>query len=1055
MISIPEELLDQFERENVIPLVGESINDRVLPSAEDLAEQLAERCNYPPDEPKTLQRVAGYYELIMRDRPSLIDFLRDRLDIPEAEPTLSHRLIAQLRPEAAISVCYDRLLELAFREEAIPYSPVISNEDIVYSDERKTMLVWLWGVLERPESLVITEDDHHRFLQDRENISYVLRAEMSRRTWLFLGFDHEDPWFRSYYDSVTRRLDRHRRRSYVVRTKMSEYSRAWWSERAEILETDVESFLVELTNQLAARRQQAVQQEEVRVIKGVPVKTASLPLPDRPYKLLDFYEAKDAPIFFGRSAETHTLSSLIHAHRLVLLYSASGAGKTSLLLAGVVPRLEGADSDYETLYLRVLDNPSDVIRRSVQRRFSDVDLPEGGSLVDFLSAVTSAVDKTLVIILDQFEEFFMRFNPNMREAFIAELGALHDARDVPVKIVLSLREDWLASVNEIRERIPEVFYIDQRLLPLTREQAHQAITEPAKKLGVTYDQQLVNQLLQDLTDETDEATNSSVNTPQLQLVCDAVYEHARVNNRKHITLADYESIGGAQGILDRYIEAALREYRGDERELAKNMLIALVTSHETKARQDLKSLASELRVPELEARQLLRRLTGQRLVRRLDEGSSYELAHDILAATISTWFGEQERERKEVQELLRRELTDWRQDPNALLSEGKFRRIVAARDSLRLTEEEAAYILRAAVLYNEDTPYWLDRVDDPDAQIEILLEMLESENDQARLTSAQLLVDYTQDQVAMALAQTAIEDPEAKVRDTAAASLGLMGGQPGINYLTDILLEKEDPLRSRALRALARIRDVAPDQMIDLSGTARLSISSTLAKMRFRRDWPKIRAVTAAGAIGGALGFGLGLTIPLMIQFMEVSDSQSLILAVFIVPLIGVLGLLAGAAVAIGISGGESVMRERAGIGRLVGGILFGGLGFALVLAPLAIVNLTGFPDDLLEIIGGGLFGVLIALGMTLPAAFTSNRVALIVGGALGGGLGMVAWRVLGFTPLQSSTLPLLLASGALTGFILALSISVAYSRSAPRKKKIEDGSDRIDQIQTAEGTAI
>jgi hypothetical protein len=1036
MNSIPEELLDQFDRENVIPLVGESINKGVLPSSGELAEQLAGRSNYPVDEPRTLHRVAGYYELTTRDRPSVIDFLRDRLDTPEAKPALSHKLIARLRPEIVISVCFDRLLEYAYREEAIPFLPVISNEDIAYSDERKSMLVWLWGVIDRPESLVITEDDHYRFLQDRENLSYVLRGEMSRRTWLFLGFDHEDPWFRSYYDSVTRRLDHHRRRSYVVRKEMSEYSRAWWASRAEILETDVESFLIELTNQLAARSQLKASQEEIRVFGKVASETANVPLPDRPYKLLDFFEAKDAPIFFGREDEIRRLSSLIHAHRLVLLYSASGAGKTSLLLAGVIPRLEKAGSDYEVVTSRVLDNPIDVIRRSVQRRIPDVELPEDGYLVEFLSAATRAVDKTWVIILDQFEEFFMRFNAATRKAIIAELGAVYDARDVPVKILLSLREDWLASVNEIRERIPEVFYIDLRLLPLTREQAYQAITGPAKKLGMSYEPELVDQLLDDLIDTAEEVETSSVNTPQLQLVCDAVYEHARVNNRKIITLADYESIGGAQGILDRYIEAALREYQGDEREIARQMLIALVTSHDTKSRQDLQSLSSELGVDEPRVAQVLARLVGQRLVRRIDDGDSYELAHDILAATISSWFDEQERKRKEVKELLRREIEDWRQDPNALLSEGKFRRILEMRDQLRFTGEEAACLLRAALLYDEEVPYWLGKVGDPDKQIEILLEMLVSDYVQARLTSAQLLAHYVPDELALALAQSALDDSEFQVRDAAAASLGMQGGQMGIDFLTTAAAEESDPRSSRAILALARIRDVAPNQKINVTGSNRFRLFTNLARIRYKRDWTKIRRITIAGAVGGAIGFALGLFLPMANQFTQVLRSGAFLDLMFFIPVIALFGMLAGAVLAFGVCGMESLKHERAGLARVLGGMLFGGLGFAFALSFFALADSDGITDTLLNMVGSGLFGALIALGMTFPSLLTSNRAVSIIGGTLGGSLGIVAWGLLGYEPLQIQTfsLPALLISGGLTGLVLSFSIVMAYSRSASEK---------------------
>src|SRR5262249_45760891 len=152
---------------------------------------------------------------------------------------------------------------------------------------------------------------------------------------------------------------------------------------------------------------------------------------------------------------------------------------------------------------------------------------QDGALVDFLAVATRILSEPLVIILDQFEEFFIRLSPRFRAAFIDDLGALYDARDVPVKVVLSLREDWLASVSEIEKRIPEVFRNRMRVLPLAREQARESITAPVERLGVRYEPALVERLLDDLAG----STNTSVLPPQLQLVCSALYNGLHLDER--------------------------------------------------------------------------------------------------------------------------------------------------------------------------------------------------------------------------------------------------------------------------------------------------------------------------------------------------------------------------------------------------------------------------------------------------------------------------------------------------------------------------------------------
>lgn len=842
--AIPVELCEQLDRRNVLLFAGEGIIRTALPSSAELASELAQRCDYPPGEPPTLPRVAGYYVLTTRDRHGLIDFLRDRLDRPGLTPSPSHRLIAQLQPPVLVTTCYDRLLEIAMKDAAVPYVSVVGNDEVAYTDEQKLLLVWLWGQLERPDSMVITEDDHRQFLAGRENLSDVLRGELARRTWLFLGFDAEDEWFRNFYDTVTGGLDRHRRLAYIVGAVPSAYTRAWWAERAKILDVDIEPFLTALNSVVAARKQ-------AESATPQPSQPVSAPLPERPYKLLDYYEAKDTGIFFGREPETQKLSALIHAHRLVVLHGASGTGKTSLLLAGVLPRLEHADPPYETLYIRTLEDPALVIRRAIRRRLPAANLPEDGSLVDFLDAATRALERPLVIVLDQFEEFFIRFNPKFRAPFIAELGALYDARDVPVKVVFSLREDWLASLSEIEARIPEVYRTRLRLLPLSRDQARQAITAPVERMGMRYDPALVDRLLDDLVDEVSDVEGAVVMPPQLQLVCDALYEHTRAENRQLIAIADYEAVGGTQGILARYIESALHEHPGPEREVAKEVLMALTTSQSTKAWTDLKTIVAQVGADSETVERVLSRLTGQRLVRRLDESQSYELAHDVLAATIAGWIGEEDRQLKQVRELLQRELVDWRLNSSVLLSQSKFQNINAVRERLRLTPEEAAYLLRASILYGENVSDWLAQVNGPDAQANILLEMLRNDAPQARLTAAQYLAGFPQAPVATALAHTTLEDAAPAVRDMAAASLARIGDRGSLKLLVETAQARGSPPQMRAVRALALMRDVAPDSLREVVGPIRRQVNLQLAKIRFWRHWPSIRRVTALGALGG------------------------------------------------------------------------------------------------------------------------------------------------------------------------------------------------------------
>jgi len=96
-------------------------------------------------------------------------------------------------------------------------------------------------------------------------------------------------------------------------------------------------------------------------------------LPERPYKFLDYFETADQPIFFGRDEEADILQNQITAHKLTILFGQSGVGKTSLINAGVIPRLE--EEGYTSLYLRVLHEPAASIRQAALQLRQDITSP--------------------------------------------------------------------------------------------------------------------------------------------------------------------------------------------------------------------------------------------------------------------------------------------------------------------------------------------------------------------------------------------------------------------------------------------------------------------------------------------------------------------------------------------------------------------------------------------------------------------------------------------------------------------------------------------------------
>jgi hypothetical protein len=242
---------------------------------------------------------------------------------------------------------------------------------------------------------------------------------------------------------------------------------------------------------------------------------------ENPYPGPRPYERDEKALFFGREREKRELVSLIRAHRIVLLYAASGAGKTSLLNAGVIPALED-DEGFEVLpSLRIRAAADEPLPKDVGNVYAysvlanlnrELDLGlsrdrnrlAGMSIKDCLKHIgdtrTRRVPRLLVI--DQFEELFTVYPQfwSQREAFVLQIveAVEDDERYGPLRILLALREDHLAELAPYARLMPDGFRIRRRLELLDWASALEAVTKPMDRTGRTFAPKVAEQLVNDL-----------------------------------------------------------------------------------------------------------------------------------------------------------------------------------------------------------------------------------------------------------------------------------------------------------------------------------------------------------------------------------------------------------------------------------------------------------------------------------------------------------------------------------------------------------------------------
>ncbi|MBN2394416.1 MAG: hypothetical protein JXR84_27020 [Anaerolineae bacterium] len=382
------------------------------------------------------------------------------------------------------------------------------------------------------------------------------------------------------------------------------------------------------------------------------------------------YERKDKDNFFGRKREARELCALIRSEREVLFYAQSGAGKTSLLNASVIPTLEeegfvllpvarvgselplgiaadavdnvfvfstlltlaGEDADSQAMLTQTL---CDYLRPLCNARIS-------GSGTDAEATALRAV----VLILDQFEEIFTTHRERWQEAagFFQQMREALDT--LPnLGVVLAMREDHVAAIDPYAPIFPRRLRARFRMERLGPHGALSAVKRPAENAGCRYDPGVAERLVDNLRrikvqQHTGAAAEEAplgpyVEPVQLQVVCSRLWENLPEQEDNAIQWEEIEQYGNIDRALIDFYESAMRAAMAatdvNERQLRRWFGEQLITQAETRGlvlRGDVETAGlPNAAVDALEAQHIIRAETraGARW---------YELAHDRLVEPV-------------------------------------------------------------------------------------------------------------------------------------------------------------------------------------------------------------------------------------------------------------------------------------------------------------------------------------------------------------------------------------------------------------------------------------
>jgi serine/threonine protein kinase len=377
---------------------------------------------------------------------------------------------------------------------------------------------------------------------------------------------------------------------------------------------------------------------------------------ESPYAGLSSFQEEDADRFFGREREVAAVMHRLHDRPLLGVVGPSGAGKSSFVRAGLVPELKRSGEAWESLVIRPGRNPlgalanvvsplvksSDSLEDDIQAQQSLAERlrTQPGYVGAVLRSRARREGRKILLFVDQFEELYTQVpDVEERRAFTACLSGMADDATSPLRVVVSLRSDFLDRVSEDEHFLSELSQGLYFLNAPQRDGLKDALVLPAERAGYRFETpEMVAHMLAHL-----EATQGAL--PLLQFAAMRLWE-TRDPARRLLTQSAYTEMGGISGALATHADRVLTGMTAPERALVRSVFLRLVTPERTRALVSVGELR-ELSKDSGELQRLIDHLVQARLLvvqtGEGEDGATVEIVHESLLQgwpTLKRWLEE-------------------------------------------------------------------------------------------------------------------------------------------------------------------------------------------------------------------------------------------------------------------------------------------------------------------------------------------------------------------------------------------------------------------------------
>ncbi|MEC4021061.1 nSTAND1 domain-containing NTPase [Streptomyces sp. H27-D2] len=294
-----------------------------------------------------------------------------------------------------------------------------------------------------------------------------------------------------------------------------------------------------------------------------------------PYVGLSAFQPQDADRYFGRERLVEDVTTRLSQQRFLAVFGASGSGKSSLLRAGLLPRLRAEGDSWAAVVLT--PGPHPLEECAIQ--LAGLGGMSAGALRDELAADRFNLHRVvrqfladrppqtdIVLVIDQFEEVFtVCRDPEERTAFIAALVTAAQTRNSRCRVLLGVRADFYAHCTRHADLIEALRDAQIAVGPMSTDELRRAITEPALRAGYRVEGALLAALTAHAHDRAG----------VLPLLSHALLETWRRRRGTMLTLEAFQAAGGFQGALAQTAESFYATLDASQCTLARQIFLRL------------------------------------------------------------------------------------------------------------------------------------------------------------------------------------------------------------------------------------------------------------------------------------------------------------------------------------------------------------------------------------------------------------------------------------------------------------------------------------------------